>query len=103
MKVTGRHFDDLEMGEQFTARSRTVTETDLVMFAAMSGDLDHLHTSEEFAKDTQFGTRIAHGLLGLNMAHGLMWARTGMLVQTGLKDIMIKRRPGAGSNSTREG
>lgn len=84
MEVTGRYFDDLPLGMEFESPSRTVTETDVVMFAAMTGDFDEVHTSEHFAKNTQFGTRIAHGLLGLTMAHGLLWSRTGMLRGTGI-------------------
>jgi acyl dehydratase len=49
------------------------------MFAAMSGDYSELHTSEQFARQTQYGRRVAHGLLGLTWAHGLMWPRTNQL------------------------
>ena len=53
-------------------RSRTITEADVVAFAGLSGDFNPLHTDEEFAKKTMFGTRIAHGLLGLSIASGLI-------------------------------
>lgn len=49
----------------------------MVAFAGLTGDYSELHTSEEFARHTVFGRRIAHGMLGLAYAHGLMWARTG--------------------------
>jgi Acyl dehydratase len=81
MSVTTRslRWADLHVGLSFTSPSRTVTESDLVSFAALTGDFSEVHTSEEFARRTDFGRRIAHGLLGLSYAHGLMWARTGEL------------------------
>jgi acyl dehydratase len=72
-------WEDLHVGLSFTSPTRTVTETDVVMFAAMSGDYSELHTSQSFAEKTQYGRRVAHGLLGLSLAHGLMWARTNAL------------------------
>lgn len=72
-------FDDLTVGRRWGSPSRTVTEADVGNFAGLTGDHFPLHTSEEYAARTEFGTRIAHGLLGLTFAHGLMWARTGEL------------------------
>lgn len=66
------YFEDFELGREFMTRSRTITETDVVTFAGLSGDFNPLHTDEEFAKETMFGTRIAHGLLGLSIASGLI-------------------------------
>ncbi|MBD8035190.1 MaoC family dehydratase [Solibacillus sp. A46] len=48
---------------QKAAFSRTVTETDIVMFAGLSGDYNPVHVDQEYAGDTRFGQRIAHGLL----------------------------------------
>lgn len=48
---------------QTASFSRTVTETDIVMFAGMSGDYNPVHMDREYAADTRFGQRIAHGLL----------------------------------------
>lgn len=70
-------WDDLSIGMSFTSASRTITEADIVGFATLTGDFSELHTSEEFALKTEFGRRVAHGLLGLSYAHGLMWARSG--------------------------
>lgn len=72
-------YDDLRIGLVFDSPTRTVTETDVVMFAALTGDYSELHTSEVFAQRTAYGRRVAHGLLGLALAHGLMWPRTGLL------------------------
>lgn len=75
-------FDDLVVGRSWQSPSRTVTEADVGAFAGLTGDHFPLHTSEEYARRTAFGTRIAHGLLGLGFAQGLMWARTGELDDT---------------------
>jgi acyl dehydratase len=66
------YFEDFEIGREYVTRSRTITEADVVAFAGLSGDFNPLHTDEEFAKKTMFGTRIAHGLLGLSIASGLI-------------------------------
>lgn len=66
------YFEDFELGQEFETRSRTITEADVMTFAGLSGDFHPLHTDEEFAKKTMFGGRIAHGLLGLSIASGLI-------------------------------
>jgi len=65
------HYDDLSVGDQWTSLGRTVTETDIVNFAGMTGDYDPLHVDREFARQTPFGKPIAHGLLGLSLVAGL--------------------------------
>lgn len=72
-------WDDLYVGLEFLSPTRTVTEADVVMFAGLTGDYSELHTSQAFAEKTQYGRRVAHGLLGLSLAHGLMWPRTNSL------------------------
>ncbi len=67
-----RHFEDIELGEEYESPGRTVTEADIVMFAGLSGDYNVLHTDAEFMKSSIFGERIAHGLLGLSIASGLL-------------------------------
>jgi len=67
-----RYFDDFEMGEKIVTKSRSITETDIVLFSAFSGDWHPLHTDIEFAKKGPFGERIAHGFLVLTVASGLM-------------------------------
>lgn len=65
------YFDALSVGDCWESRCRTITETDVVNFAGMSGDYDPLHVDHEFAKQTPFGRPIAHGLLGLSLLAGL--------------------------------
>ena len=58
----GRTFDETEVGDSFSV-TLTVTETHVVLAAGLFGDFAPLHVNEEYAKTTQFGTRIAHGTL----------------------------------------
>jgi len=66
-----RYYEDLEVGDEFLSPARTITEADVVSFAGLSGDYNALHTDAEFARNTIFKQRIAHGLLGLAIASGL--------------------------------
>jgi acyl dehydratase len=77
----GLWFEDFEPGQVFESPGRTLTETDVVLFAGLSGDVTSLHTDEEFAKRTPFRRRIAHGLLVSSIATGLA-ARTGIFEGT---------------------
>jgi acyl dehydratase len=65
------YFDDLTVGKRWKSRSRTITETDVVSFAGLTGDYDPLHVDHEFARQSPFGKPIAHGLLGLALVAGL--------------------------------
>ena len=84
---SGYTFDDLYVGQLFRSPGRTVTEADVVAFAGLTGDFSELHTSEVYARNSQFGRRIAHGMLGLSFAHGLMWARTGEFRLTAIASL----------------
>ena len=65
------YYEDFQIGQTFITKSRTVTEADIVNFAALSWDTNPLHTDHEFAAKTVFGERIAHGMLGLVIHAGL--------------------------------
>ena len=67
-----QYFEDFQVGDKITTRGRTITEADIVNFAALSGDWYWLHTNAELAKKSPFGERIAHGMLVLSAASGLM-------------------------------
>ena len=58
----GLSYDELEVGMS-ASFSKTITETDVYLFAGISGDFNPIHMNEEFARTTPFGTRIAHGAL----------------------------------------
>lgn len=79
--MPGMYFEEFNEGLEIVSVGRTITESDVVMFAALSGDYNQLHTDAEYARGTIFGERIAHGLLGLSIASGLAW-RTGFLEGT---------------------
>jgi acyl dehydratase len=66
-------YEDYAIGDEFATPARTVTEADVTMFAALSGDYNRLHTDAEYAQQGPFGERIAHGLLGLSMVVGLLY------------------------------
>jgi acyl dehydratase len=86
---SGYRYADLHVGMSFRSPGRTITDADLVGFAGLTGDFSELHTSEVYAKNSQFGRRVAHGLLGLAYAHGLMWPRTGELRETAVAFLGI--------------
>lgn len=65
------YFEDLLPGASWRSPARTLTETDIVGFAGMTGDYDPLHVDREFAAETPYGRPIAHGLLGLSLMAGL--------------------------------
>ena len=68
-----KYLEEYVVGEKHTTPGRTITETDVVMFAGMTGDYARIHTNENEMKKSQFGTRIAHGLLVISVAHGLFF------------------------------
>lgn len=77
----GMYFDEFEPGQHITSAGRTITESDIVSFAGLTGDYNQIHTNEEYSKKVGFGKRVAHGLLGLSIASGLA-VRTGILEET---------------------
>ncbi len=67
----GMYFEEFQLGSEVVSQGRTITEADILNFAALTGDYNTIHTDAEFAKTTPFGERIAHGVLGLSYAVGL--------------------------------
>jgi len=65
-------FTELETGMSATTRGRTVTETDVVSFAALTGDWHPQHADASWAAQSPFGERIAHGMLVISLAAGLV-------------------------------
>lgn len=67
----------LQPGDAFRTAGRTITEADVVNFACLSGDFNRLHVDAEYAASTNFGQRIAHGLLVLSVLSGLTTQSSG--------------------------
>lgn len=72
------YLEEFNAGDKFTTLSRTVTETDVVLFAGITGDNNPIHTDQSYAEKLPFGGRIAHGMLGASIAIGL-WGRMGLV------------------------
>jgi acyl dehydratase len=77
----GMYFEEFQPGQKVTTAGRTVTESDIVTFAGLSGDFNQIHCDSEFAKTSPFKQRVAHGLLGLSIASGLV-VQTGVMEGT---------------------
>jgi acyl dehydratase len=65
-------FEDFAVGQAYDTDAREVTQADVEAFAAVSGDRNPLHLDDDYAAGTPFGGRIAHGVLGLAVATGLL-------------------------------
>ncbi|HEX6667557.1 MAG TPA: MaoC/PaaZ C-terminal domain-containing protein [Solirubrobacterales bacterium] len=91
--MSARAPDDLPaIGTRYVTRGRTVTEADVVMFAALTGDWHPQHTDAEWARSSPFGERIAHGLLVLSFALGLGGVDQSRVVALRrLRDVVFKR------------
>jgi 3-hydroxybutyryl-CoA dehydratase len=77
----GLHFEEFEIGDQVEGVGRTITETDIVNFAALTGDWNLIHTDAEYSAKAMFGQRVAHGLLVLSIASGQA-VRLGFMEET---------------------
>ena len=85
-------FEALEPGQEFTTRGRTVTEADVVAFASLSGDWHPQHCDAAWASESAFGERIAHGMLVLSYAAGLVpFDPERVVALRRVKDVVFKR------------
>lgn len=75
----GRYFEEFEVDQSLMTAGRTITESDIVSFAGVSGDYNQMHVDAEYAAAGEFGQRVAHGLLIVSIA-------TGLIVQTGFME-----------------
>jgi acyl dehydratase len=84
--MRGKYFEETKIGEKHISQGRTVTETDIVIFAGLSGDYSSPHTDDEWCKTTPFKKKMAHGLLITSISSGL-FTRTGVFEGTGLAHL----------------
>ncbi|MCL6263608.1 MaoC family dehydratase [Craterilacuibacter sp. RT1T] len=68
------YFEDLKIGD-FAEYAKTITEADILMFAAVSGDDNPVHINQEYAEQTMFGGRIAHGMLTASLISTVVGTR----------------------------
>jgi 3-hydroxybutyryl-CoA dehydratase len=88
----GRSFDDLAEGMRFITRGRTVTEADVVAFASLTGDFHPQHTDAAWSAAGPFGERVAHGLLVLSYAAGLVpFDPERVMALRAVRDAVFKR------------
>ena len=80
-RTRGLYFEEFEPGMRIVTPGRTITESDIVAFAGLTGDFNQIHTDAVYSAASPFGQRVAHGLLGLSIASGL-GTRTGVLEGT---------------------
>ncbi|WP_435365568.1 MaoC/PaaZ C-terminal domain-containing protein [Haloarchaeobius sp. DYHT-AS-18] len=88
------HFEDIEVGDTLETAGRTITEADLVNFAGVSGDFNHLHMDAAEMADSDFGERIAHGALVFSVMTGLLWqsrdADSGLVALYGVDEVRFR-------------
>lgn len=77
-RAQGLYFEDMRIGDRMSSPGRTVTEADVVMFSGLSGDWHEVHSDAEAARNSIFGQRVAHGVLGLSIATGLAGRMPGL-------------------------
>lgn len=68
----GRTFSEFDVGDRFITPGRTIIESDVFLFAGLTGDYNPIHTNRQFATATDFGECVAHGSLGIGVAFGLL-------------------------------
>jgi 3-hydroxybutyryl-CoA dehydratase len=85
-------FEQLAVGDAFVSRGRTVTEADVVGFAALTGDWHPQHADAEWASSSAFGERIAHGMLVVSFAVGLVpFDPDRVVALRRIADVVFKR------------
>jgi 3-hydroxybutyryl-CoA dehydratase len=70
----GLYFEDLSVG-QSASFGKTITEADILMFAAVSGDTNPVHINAEFAAQSMFKERVAHGMLSAGLISTVLGTR----------------------------
>ncbi|MCC5816027.1 MAG: MaoC family dehydratase [Leptospira sp.] len=88
----GKTFDEIEIGEE-ASFTKTISESDIYLYAGISGDFNPLHVDEEYAKTTAFGTRIAHGGLAASLLAPVLGMKLPGLGTVALETITKFRKP----------
>lgn len=86
--MTGKCIEEFVEGEVSISPGRTITETDVVTYSWVSGDVNPMHTDAEYSAKSPIGQRIAHGTLGVSVVTGLS-AQLGHLIGTAVAALGI--------------
>jgi 3-hydroxybutyryl-CoA dehydratase len=73
-KIEPVKWEDYKEGD-FATHTKTITETDVVLFAGISGDFNPIHINAEYAKTTQFGKRVVHGIISVSLISACLGAK----------------------------
>lgn len=92
MYAKGKTFDQIQIGET-ASFTKTITETDVYLFAGISGDFNPLHVNEEYAKTSPFKTRIAHGGLAASLLANVLGMKLPGLGTVALEVTQKFRNP----------
>ncbi|MCG6142925.1 MaoC family dehydratase [Leptospira bandrabouensis] len=92
MYQKGKSFLEIQIGDS-ASFTKTITETDVYLFAGISGDFNPLHVDEEYAKTTSFGTRIAHGGLAASLLAPVLGMKLPGLGTVALETTTKFRKP----------
>lgn len=87
--MKGLFIEDFDEGRVDISPGRTVTETDVVTYSWVSGDVNPMHTDDVYAKASPIGARIAHGTLGMSIATGLS-SQIGGLIGTAIAALGVE-------------
>src|SRR5215211_1334971 len=87
------YFDDLRIGDSMESSGRTVTEYDVVSFASLTGDWHPQHADAAWAAESLFGRRIAHGMLVISYAIGLLPIDPRVVMALRSMDSAVLKRP----------
>ena len=85
----GMYFEEFQPGQKIISPGRTITESDIVNFAGISGDYNQMHVDAAYCAATPFGQRVAHGLLVMSVVSGLS-VQTGVMEGTVLAFREVK-------------
>jgi acyl dehydratase len=102
--IFDRYFETMELGSRFASEPRTITEHDVLAFAELTGDRHPHHVDPAWARESRFGEQIAHGLLVLSFAAGMIPMNPDRLVALrAIRDAVIKRPTPIGTAIRTEG
>jgi 3-hydroxybutyryl-CoA dehydratase len=95
------YFESLFDGAEMESSGRTVTEVDIVSFSALTGDWHPQHADADWAAENGFGKRIAHGMLVISYALGLLPIDPRVVIALRSMDRAVLKRPVAIGDSIR--